>query len=69
MRAKYAEVYGLRAADVKFEFDGEAVKDSHTPGLLGMEDDNMIDVKVGSPLNTFGSKCKYTNWCLVLTHY
>ena len=54
VRAKFAEIYGLTAAGgvgvagVRFEFDGDGVRDSDTPATLGMEDDNMIDVKVSS---------------------
>lgn len=39
-------MYGIKSSDVRFEFDGDAVKDTHTPQALDMEDDNVVDAKV-----------------------
>ena len=46
MRERFADTYGLKPGDVRFEFDGDTVTDRDTPKSLGMEDDNMIDAKV-----------------------
>ena len=46
LRGKFAAVYGLPLTSIKFQFDGETIKDSETPHSLDMEDENMVDVMV-----------------------
>ena len=43
-------MYGLPLTDIKFQFDGETIKDSETPHSLDMEDENMVDVTVSRGL-------------------
>jgi hypothetical protein len=43
-------VYGLKATDIKFEFDGDGVKDTETPQSLDLQDDDLVDAKVQLPL-------------------
>jgi hypothetical protein len=39
-------VYGLKPTDIKFEFDGDSVKDTQTPQSLDLQDDDLLDAKV-----------------------
>jgi hypothetical protein len=43
---KFASIYGLTEAHVRFEFDGESIKDKDSPESLGLDDDDLIHVKV-----------------------
>ena len=47
MRLKFAEIYGIHANKLTFEFDGEKLSNTDTPDSCDMEDEYMIDVKVG----------------------
>ena len=47
MGLKFAEIYGIHANKLTFEFDGEKLSNTDTPDSCDMEDEYMIDVKVG----------------------
>ena len=42
----YCEFRKLARSRLKFSFDGEVLKGSETPDQLGMEDEDVIDVRV-----------------------
>ena len=46
MKANFAVAYGVKAAEVRFEFDGSAVRDSDTAEGLDMEDEDILEAKV-----------------------
>ncbi len=42
----YCSKFGLQAKSVRFIFEGERIKESDTPEILGMEDGDEIDAMV-----------------------
>lgn len=46
MRYKFADIYGLQPAKLRFEFDGDVLAWTDTPESCDMEDEYMIDIKV-----------------------
>ena len=46
LKLRFAETFGIDLVDIIFTFDGEALKDSDTPRSLGMENEDLIDVRV-----------------------
>lgn len=64
LRTRLADMYGVQQAQVKLRFDGDDIGDSDSPGGLGMDDDDMIDVFIPKELHdaaiaTANSSCKH----------
>ena len=46
LKAKFANIYGLKQSDLTFKFDGSTIDDEDSPESLDLEDDDLIHVKV-----------------------
>lgn len=47
LRANVAAVYGLSVAEIGLSFDGDLLTDKSTAATLGLENEDLIEVKVG----------------------